>query len=64
MKIVQLLSGLSLPVTNEDHEFMEKYDTANLERLREHELWVAQNLVRRGVYKLSNDNITIVKNHK
>lgn len=61
MKIAQLLSKMAIPVSNEDHEFMSKYKVAHLDRLNEHELWVAQNLVRRGIYKLSNDNITIIK---
>jgi hypothetical protein len=61
MKIVQLLSGLSLPISNEDQQFIDKYDVANLQRLTEHELWIAQNLVRRGIYKISSDNTTIIK---
>ncbi len=61
MKIVQLLSGFSIPISNEDQDFIRKYNTVNLEKLNEHELWVAQNLVRRGLYKISNDNITITK---
>lgn len=63
MKIVQLLSGIELPLNNAERAFVEKYDaTININRLNEHELWLAQNLVRRGVYSISNDNVTLTKN--
>lgn len=61
MKIVQLLSGLSLPLNNAEKAFVEKYDRVNITRLNEQELWLAQNLVRRGVYSISNDNVTLIK---
>ena len=63
MKIVQLLSGIELPLNNAERAFVEKYDaTININRLNEQELWLAQNLVRRGVYSISNDNVTLTKN--
>ena len=63
MKIAQLLSGIELPLNNAELSFVEKYDkVVNIARLNEHELWLAQNLVRRGVYSISNDNVTLIKN--
>lgn len=63
MKIVHLLSGLALPLNNAERAFVEKYHGAvNINRLNEQEIWLAQNLVRRGVYSISNDNITLTRN--
>ena len=62
MKIVQLLSGVGTAITNEEQEFLEKYPTqAKLTSLDERNQWLAQNLVRKGVYAISKDNNVIVK---
>jgi len=62
MKIEQLLSGLKIMLTNQEHDFITSHkNTVSLNRLSEHELWVAQNLVRKGIYAISNDNNTLIK---
>lgn len=62
MKIHQLVTGLKIALTNEERSFLDKHKgQVMLSSLREHDLWVAQNLVRKGVYAISNDNITLVK---
>jgi hypothetical protein len=62
MKIHQLLSGISIPVTNEEQYFMDHHDrSVRLTSLDEHDQWVAQNLVRKGVYTISKDNFTLIK---
>lgn len=66
MKIHQLLGEPSIAITNEEHSFIKKYnDSVSLSSLNEHESWVAQNLVRKNVYKLTKDskNIVINKGH-
>ena len=63
MKIVQLLSGFNTAITNEEQQFIEKYPAhVKITSLEEHSSWVAQNLVRKGVYAISKDNNVIVKN--
>jgi len=62
MKIHQLLSGLEIAVTNEEQHFMDRHeDHVKLTSLDDHDQWLAQNLVRRGVYGIAEDNITLVK---
>lgn len=62
MKIAQLLNGIGLAVTNEESQFIEKYgDRIRLTTLDERAQWIAQNLVRKGVYSISNDDNTLVK---
>lgn len=62
MKIVQLLNGVRLPLTNEETSFVKKYkDNISLSSLREHDLWLAQNLVRKGVYSVAEDCNTLIK---
>jgi predicted secreted protein len=63
MRLVQLLSGLGLAITNEEHQFINRHETAvRLTALDDHGQWIAQNLVRKGVYSISNDNRTLIKN--
>jgi predicted house-cleaning NTP pyrophosphatase (Maf/HAM1 superfamily) len=62
MKIHQLLSGIEIAVTNEEQNFMDRHDDhVKLTALDDHDQWVAQNLVRRGVYHIAEDNITLIK---
>lgn len=62
MKIVQLLSGVGTAITNEETDFLDKYPTsAKITSLDERNQWIAQNLVRKGVYSISKDNNVIVK---
>jgi hypothetical protein len=63
MKIAQLINGIDIAVTNEEQKFINKHEGAvRLTALDEHENWIAQNLVRKGVYSLSKDNTTLNKN--
>jgi hypothetical protein len=63
MKIAQLLSGVGIILTNEEKKFVSKHrDTIALCNLDEHSLWMAQNLVRKGVYAISKDSQTLIKN--
>lgn len=63
MKIHQLLSlDVGISVTNEEQRFINKHNTeVRLSSLDDHEQWLAQNLVRKGVYGISEDNVTLIK---
>ena len=63
MKIHQLLGGVSIAITNEERKFISSHgDNVSLHSLNERDIWIAQNLVRKDVYKLTNDNDRIVIN--
>jgi len=63
MKIAQLLSGFPTPVTNEEHRFIEHHEGAvKISSLDEHDQWLAQSLVRKGVYTISKDSNTLIPN--
>jgi hypothetical protein len=63
MKIHQLLSGVRMPVTNEEQRFIEHHEgSVKLSSLDDHDQWIAQGLVRKGVYRISKDNNTLVNN--
>jgi hypothetical protein len=62
MRIAQLLSGMSIALTNQEESFVETYKSkVSLINLNEHDLWIAQNLVRKGIYAISKDNQTLIK---
>jgi len=62
MKIAQLLSGVDIPLTNQEKQFVENHDTSiKILNLSEHDQWLAQNLVRKGIYSISKDSKTLVK---
>lgn len=62
MKIYQLLKDVAVPLNNEEHHFVESHgDRIKLTSLDEHQLWMAQNLVRKGVYDVSKDNNHILR---
>lgn len=62
MKIVQLISGLRIPLSNAEKQFVEAHQSKiKITGLSEQDLWTAQNLVRKGVYSISKDNITLIK---
>lgn len=62
MKIAQLVSRIKLPLSNEENDFVQKYGkTVRLTTLDEHAQWVAQNLVRKGVYSISKDDNTLIR---
>ena len=63
MKIQQLLSELAIAITNEEQSFLNQHEgRVSLNSLDDHDQWLAQNLVRKGVYSISKDNTTLVKN--
>jgi truncated hemoglobin YjbI len=64
MKITQLLSGIDTYLNNEEQQFVESHDQIKITSLHEREQWIAQNLVRKGIYTISKDNNTLVKNSK
>lgn len=62
MKITDLIEGHSIMITNEESNFIEKFgDKINLKTLDEHHIWVARNLVRKGIYDIEEDTPFIVK---
>lgn len=63
MKIHQLLSKVDIALSNEEHRFLENHDRdVRITGLDDHDRWVAQNLVRKGVFSLSNDSTMLIKN--
>jgi hypothetical protein len=63
MKIEQLISGISIVLTNQEQQFVESHSThVNINALSEHDQWLAQNLVRKGIYSISKDSRTLIKN--
>lgn len=62
MRIHQLLDTPPVIITNEESRFVQTHkNNIDLQALKERELIVAQNLVRKGVYKISNDNNTLIR---
>jgi hypothetical protein len=62
MKIAQLLSGVSIVVTNEEQRFIDTHkNQVKITSLDNHDQWLAQNMVRKGLYSISNDNTTLLK---
>ena len=56
MKIHQILDGISIIITNEEIDFVSRIgDDVFLSSLDNHDQWLAQNLIRKGVYEISND---------
>ena len=63
MKILDLLNGVSTAVTNEEADFIEQHPTGvKIHALGEHSQWLAQNLVRKGIYSISTDNQRLINN--
>jgi hypothetical protein len=63
MKIHQLLSGFSTPVNNEEQNFIEQHQhNVKISSLNERDSWLAQSLVRKGVYIISKDSNTLIPN--
>ena len=61
MKIHQLLSGIRMTLTNEEQNFIEHHEgNVKVSGLDDHDQWLAQNLVRKGVYAISKDNNTLI----
>jgi len=63
MKIVQLLSGYNTAITNEEQEFLNHHkSTIRVDSLNERDQWIAQKMVRKGLYSISKDNNTLIRN--
>jgi hypothetical protein len=61
MKIHQILGAPSIILTNEEKEFISKHHPKiSIHSLYDREEVVARNLVRKGVYEISNDNEHII----
>ena len=61
MKIYQLLD-IPVILNNEEQQFLENHsDRLSIDTLYEREYIVAQNLVRKGVYSISNDSKHLIK---
>jgi len=62
MRIQEVLDGVPVAITNEEAEFVDKFkDRIYLNSLDEHQLWLARNLVRKGIYEISKDNLYLVR---
>ena len=63
MKIAQLLSGIDVILTNQEKQFVENHRShLTLDAMSDRDQWLAQNLVRKGIYSISNNNRTLIKN--
>jgi hypothetical protein len=65
MKIADVVNMIGVAVTKEERKFVSHHgDNIKLSHLGDREIWIAQNLVRKGLYEISNstDHITRVKN--
>ena len=63
MKIHHLLDSVSIIIANEERNSIYGHqEHIPLSSLDDHEVWVAQNLVRKNVYQLTKDNKHIVIN--
>jgi hypothetical protein len=66
MKIHQILDGISIIITNEERDFVSRLgEDIYMSSLDHHDQWLAQNLVRKGVYEISNDRKRLsMKDHE
>jgi len=63
MKIHHLLDRPSIAITNEEQSFINNHHSqVPLSSLRERDVVIAQNLVRKGVFTITKDNNYIVIN--
>jgi len=61
MRIHQILGAPSIILTNEEKDFIRKHnEEISISGLFDRDEVVARNLVRKGVYEISNDNHNIV----
>jgi len=61
MTIDQLLKQLVIFTSNEERQFIDRHERVKITSLSEHDHWIAQNLVRKGIYTISNDDTTLIK---
>jgi hypothetical protein len=65
MKIHQILDGISIIITNEERDFIKKHgNDVPLSLLDQHQNYLAQTLIRKGVYEMSDDRRKITKKNK
>ncbi len=65
MKIEHLLSNIDIMLSNQEKKFIDNHSSLNVNNLKENELWLVQNLIRKGVYEISTqDNNILIKNVK
>ena len=65
MKIQDLKAGYSIAITNEEREFIRRHPrTARITALDDRDQWIAQHLVRKGVYEMDDDDVTLINNSK
>jgi hypothetical protein len=63
MKIYELLSGVRTAVTNEEQQFIQNHQShVKLGSLNERDSWIAQSLVRKGIFTISKDSNTLMVN--
>jgi hypothetical protein len=61
MKIHQILGAPSIILTNEEQAFIKKHHKEiSIRNLYDREEVLARNLVRKGVYEISNDNESLI----
>jgi hypothetical protein len=61
VKIAHLISGIDISLTNQESQFVKRFNHVKIDSLNEHDKWMAQNLVRKGIYAISKDNQTLIK---
>ena len=62
MRVYELLDSPKLVISNEEHHFAEHHPShIELSALTERDLVIAQNLVRKGLYSISKDSTTIIR---
>jgi hypothetical protein len=62
MKIHHVIGAPSILLSNEEREFVKKHNsTITLGTLDEHQEYLANNLIRKGVYSISNDKKYITR---
>jgi hypothetical protein len=62
VKILDLYSELPIILNNEEKKFVVVHGfRASLSSMNERDQWIAENLIRKGVYNYSHDRAYIVK---
>jgi len=58
MRLQDILDSIRVYTTNEEKNFIKKFGSkVYLKNLEEHESYIAQKLLRKGIYEISNDNV-------
>ena len=61
MRIHQLLGGPAVIITNEEQSFIKRHDKyIMISKLHDRDEVLARNLVRKGIYEVSNDSTHII----